>query len=294
MTEEMSPEILKEKEIHPEVPNVPWETLILLQRHSRYDSSVPRDLKNITDREREICGHLTEQGIKETEEITRERLEKILAENPEETDFLIVSSPTFWYNLPELGQRAIETSEVIVKTIIDELKKRGLSKEQLLNLSGKFKGDFARPEQRLQETQLFQVPPFEKFMLKKYGGMGGDFWDAYSADVDREKRKELGAEGSVDIANRVNRVMTIVARFAKMYHETHPDRKIVVWMVSHGEDLEPFIQRNYGVKPDEFIANYNEAVSISVDDEGNGILHVRDKDFDANLPNKGFPKPLED
>lgn len=288
-----SPEIPKspEKGIAPEIPRTPWETLIVIQRHGRYDNRPPKDPDNPT-KEEMTYGHLTEQGRVEAREKALERIEAILEQDPENTDFLLVNSPTFWWDSPQLGQRALETAEIISETIVEELGRRGLDETQLLNTASNIKGERSRPDERLGEALMFQVPEFTKFLRKQYGGMGPDFWINFERDTHKEVREQMGAEGPVEIANRVNQVVNVVARFARIYQIKHPGRKLVAWMVTHGDGLGPYTQRVLGVPEEDFEPDYNAAVSIAVNAEGQGTVAVNDKEYDAGIVQSGKPAPI--
>ena len=105
----------------------------------------------------------------------------------------------------------------------------------------------------------------------------------------KEVREEMGAEGPADIANRVNEVVNVAARFARMYHRKHPDRKLVAWMVTHGDGLGPYAQRVLGVPEEDFEPTYNAAVAVAIDKEGQGAAMVKDVEYDAGIVQRGKP-----
>lgn len=269
-----------------------WKTIIVLQRHSAYDSGRPADWNHPTTEEAKTLGRLTEDTVDEegslkkggktlATERARERLEAILATDPENIDFLIVSSPTFWVDKPEFGQRARETADIITEEIKEQLKEKGLSERQILNtqpvpIEAKKRNTRFRSEKRaegsttklatnLRETQMFQTE-YAAFLRARYGGQGPAFWKAYNADAgeDREKRLELGAPGPMDDARDINTVVNSEARYARLWHQNSANkgRKLVIWDVTHGDGLEPYLQRVVGVGPEEFSAGYNSGVSI--------------------------------
>lgn len=277
---------LPEQTIAPEIPRQGWDTLIVLQRHGKYDNRRPADNGNLADEEKNY-GRLTEEGKAETKKRAGERVEAILSQSPESTDILILNSPTYWLDNEQLGQRARETAEIIAAEVEDNLHSRGLSQEQLLNSLEKFKGDLSRPDSRLGEAQMFQVPEFVGALRKEYGGQGPEFWVNFNRDAHRELREQLGAEGPTEIADRINRSINVVARFARKYHHFNPYRKLAVWMVTHGDGLEPYVQKALGVSEDDFSAGFNEGIGIAIDSEGNGKTNIKGKEYKVPLTTYG-------
>ncbi|MBI2592580.1 MAG: histidine phosphatase family protein [Candidatus Colwellbacteria bacterium] len=281
-----------EQVVAPEIPREDWETLIVLQRHGRYDNRRPADPDNLTEEER-AYGHLTAEGIEEARKRADERIAAILEEHPETKDFLILNSPTFWLDDERLGQRARETAEIIAGEISKKLKELGLPEGQLLNNSGRFKGNVSRPDVKLGEGLMFQVPEFAKFLRGQFGGKQPPaFWQAFNRDTYREKREELGAEGPDQIATRVNEGVNVAARFAEFYHRQHPGRKLAVWMVTHGDGLDPFVQRVVGAPEEDFSAGYNEGIGIAVDSSGVTETTIKGKEYKLPVARHGKPAPI--
>ena len=279
----------------PEIPDSEWETLILLQRHGRYDNRRPNDPEQLTEDEKEKLGRLTPEGKTEVIERTRERIGAILARDPEHTDFLLMNSPTFWLDDERLGQRARETAEIVAEEVTKQLKEKGLSETQLLNLAVRegtpaFKGGVSRPEKRLGEALMFQVPEFTQFLREEYGGQGVEFWKNFFRDTHKEKREEAGAEGPVEIADRMSEFLNVVARFSRMYHRKHPGRKLVPWIVAHGESLEPYIQRVLGVPEEDFSTGYGDGIGISVNADGHASTRIKDREYEIPFVTHVSPK----
>ena len=130
-------EVPVEQVVAPEIPRQGWDTLIVLQRHGQYDNRRPANIGNLT-KEEKTYGRLIEEGKAEVKKRADERIQAILAQSLEKTDFLILNSPTYWLDNEQLGQRARETAEIIAAEVVDNLQSHGLSPEQLLNNSGIF------------------------------------------------------------------------------------------------------------------------------------------------------------
>lgn len=278
--------------IAPDIPRRGWDTLIVLQRHGQYDNRRPHDESNLTDEEMGY-GHLTDEGKVEARRRADERIEAVLSQDPANTDFLILNSPTYWLDNEQLGQRARETAEIIASEVQDILKKRGLSEEQFLNSSDRFKGEYSRPDSRIGEALMFQVPEFVNALRKTYGGQPREFWENYNRDTHKELREKTGAEGPEDIADRINLSVNVVGRFATKYHNQHPDRKLVVWMVTHGDGLEPYLQRALRIPENVFIANYNEGIGIGIDSEGLARTSVEGVEYQVPLAKHGKPASVQ-
>lgn len=277
-----------EQIIAPEIPRESWETLVILQRHGRYDSNRPKDWTNIAPNEMSF-GHLTDEGRAEAAKITEQRLDVIFENDRHNTDFLILNSPTFWLDNERLGQRAKETAEIIHGVLDEKIKSNIISEEQLLNHSGRFRGgeESSRPDKRLGEALFFQAPEFANFLRKEYGGQGPKFWEAFNRDTHQEMREELRAEGPEDIADRIQEVVDIIGRFSSFYHKNHPGRKLVVWMVTHGDGLDPYVQRKVGAPESDFSATYNAGIGISISHDSEANVEIKGKKYKISLPKHG-------
>ncbi|MBI4099875.1 hypothetical protein HY440_02605 [Candidatus Microgenomates bacterium] len=247
-----------------EIPRGPWQTLILFQRHSAYDSRRVAHFSQVAPEEK-IFGQLTPEGRAAADARAFARVESILATTPEKVDFLVVNSPSHWLGLPELGQRARETASRVAYSILAGLAQRNLSYDHLLNLSGRFKGEETRPDLRIEETRVFDVLPFANLLREKSGGLGPDFWKNFYDDTYREEREKLGAEGPDDIADRAGAFLKVTLRFARRYHHDKPDRRLVIWLVSHSEVLESYLQKRLKLPLEKAKMDYNDAFSLVVD-----------------------------
>lgn len=282
----------EEKVKLPEVP-ADFKTLLLIQRHGKYDSGRPADMKAITPEEEQTLGRLTQEGIDAAKARADARLEAVLSDAPEKADFLVINSPTFWLDQENLGQRARETAEVIageLQRFIDEGK---ISKEQVLNNLTRddetpaFKDGASRQEERLGEALMFQVPAFANFLRKEYGGQGPKFWSAFNKDTHKELREELGAEGPAEIAERMREFTSVLARFGSMYHKQHEGRKLVIWVVTHGDTLEPYENLVLGAPHEDIHVGYNDGIGIAIDGEGEAVSEVGGKSYAVDFPKHG-------
>jgi hypothetical protein len=220
--------------------------------------------------------------------------------DPKNTCFLVINSPTFWFDNKKLGQRAKETADIISDEISIELEKRGIDSNHLLNKIKNDKGDqvfkgddLSRPDERVGEALMFQVPEFTAFLRKEYGGQGSDFWENFNADTHKNIREKMGAEGPKNIADRMNLLMNVVARFARKFHIKNPDKKLVSWIVSHGDGLDPYIERTLDAKEADFFPDYNAGIGIVIDANGKAKTTINGKEFNVPFAKSGFPKSAE-
>lgn len=272
-----------------------WQTKVILQRHSKYESGFPQNgWTNPTEEEKERLGHLTKEGAAEAREVAAPRISGALSQAGLNVDFVVIASPTHWLGHPEFGQRAVETGEVISDEIMTQLREAGLPETQLLNLTKSFDGDFVRESAKLVEAQMFDNHiDFAEELRAKYGGQNREFWDAYNADADRERRKEVEAEGSPEAADRVNKLMNVLARWAKVRRIKQPHRKTVIFVVSHHEAIEPYAQKVLGMQQGEFEPQYNDAIEINIDSEGVGRTTIAGKVIDVAFAAHGKPPTVD-
>lgn len=312
-----------EATVAPEIPKTGFETLIVLQRHSAYDSGRPKDPKAVTPDEESRLGRLTEDKVEDGKTIAggktlarqraHERLSAIFSEDPQNTYVLVANSPTYWLDNPKFGRRAQETANIISTEIQTELARRGLPPDQFLNntpnpnpaetKAGKARktrfrgqeGSITKLETNLQESQMFQYPKYTAKLREKYQGQGPEFWKNRNLDTDRELREKLGAPGPADDARDINLTVSSEARYARLWH-ARPENKgkrLVIWNVTHGDGLEPYVQRVVGAAPEDFRAGYNDGIAIAIDSTGSAKTKIGEKEF--NIPvaahGKNLPPP---
>jgi hypothetical protein len=272
---------LPEKIEKSDIESIPIEvegTEIVLQRHGKYERS--KDSPNV--------GGLTGEGAEEVREVGREFFESLFETIPEaergQVDVLIIASDTQYGGG---GRRCIETAERVTESLREQLRKLGLSEEQLLNTSGRFTGGSdVRPTPKLREPQMFQnSPEFVQFLEEKYGGMGRNFWIAFEEDTEKEAREAMGAEGPDEIADRLKFEIGVVARYAKMYHEQHPGRRLVIWMVTHYDTISPYVKRDiFEVGKEVPLAvDYGAGISISLGPTGEAITEIAGEQYNVPL-----------
>jgi hypothetical protein len=177
------------------------ETLIRVRRHGGpYDNRSPREIQD--DEERAKLGLLTEKGAEDTKEAAEEMVESM--DLSEDKHVAVFVSPTHWWGIPELGQRAVHTGEIHAQAILDGLERKGLSEDHFLNTLGfknRGEGQTVRDHKSLTEWNGFDSLDMMKVMREAYP-QHKDLLDAVSSEALEDKRKEAGVETTEEMAQR--------------------------------------------------------------------------------------------
>lgn len=244
--------------------NMNWQTVIILQRHSSYDNRFPAAGSDgeATSKEVTTLGKLTPEGIAEAKKTASERISAIIDDAHGNVDFAVVASPTYWVDNPKLGQRAIETADIIANEIGNYEPAAHLVPLDRYELR-----DGYSVSEQLGETHMFKYLDFVRELRVKYSGQGPDFWDAYMDDTNKDRRLQLGAEGAPEDAQRIKDVMTQLLAWADDYHRDHPNTKLVIFAVAHHEIIGAYAAHILGAPsiPRKAIANH-------------GLLLIQDTD----------------
>lgn len=251
----------QETETGSDLENINWETLIVLQRHGAYDNRAPSD--KLSEEELNKLGWLTSEGEINSRKSARDRIEKILDKSRgKPVDFIVLNSPSLW--MRKHGARAKQTAEIIAEEAKGIIEKRGLSRDRACFLEfGKSEAG-TRPHNSLRTadiTYLNNRNPRVFIDALKKEAKGGDWLEIYANQELRKLQEKTGAESPVAVGDRVRSLVNVLEKFARGYHSKYPERKLVIWMVSHGEvirsyvqhflDLDPHFVNGYNPKPDE-------------------------------------------
>lgn len=240
---------------------------IILTRHGRYNNS--RDKTDLS------IGHITEKGKAEIENKTKLRLNRLIGNNLINTTFLVVGSPTYWLSDKSLGQRAIETEIITKKEIEKSFRKLGLDDAgikkhfyeatQIYTRSLKENLTIDELRKKLSEPNIYdEAPEYIKKLKLKHGGMNSSFWQelASSEEVKKYSKK---AEGPSDLNKRIRNLLNYVINWSKTYSQEF-DTNICVFLITHGETMEPFINNAHLSDIAEF--GYNEGLVFNVTENG--------------------------
>ena len=245
-------------------------------------------------------GTIEKGGITETQEMAKKKIKEILEDlqEDEKAEIVFLYSPTTWFGSKEegrewedgFGNRAQHTTEVILDTLASEMKSGTELGEEIKE---KIKITGIGHKEDIEETDIFFLNNAEdptayiSALRDKYKGL--TWWEKYYNTAtelielkrleELEKlskygkpkleeieelesiREKIGAESAVDISNRVMRLMKIAA---EAYKSDDPKEKLVVWMITHGEDVRSFAQHGAGAEAKDHITDYNEGLDINV------------------------------
>lgn len=228
-------------DIGPVVPQVEGTAMILQCNVPDYRGDDPGPVE---------VGALTPEARAQEHEIARKFFEETLAMVPEAerlgTIIMVIGAGTKL--LTETGlqsdkRRGVESAEIVLAEAELALQKYGLSEDQIMNKPSKKDGQrkpFAIS--RLQDLNFLKdSPEFADFLRDKYG-TGRKFWIAFEEMLEEEKRQELNAEGPEQIAARVDRYLAVLANGLRSWHEKHPGKRVIVWVVSHRDNMGPFFK----------------------------------------------------
>lgn len=248
-------ELLKEKPL----------ALIILQRHG--GPIIPISDESV---EANTAGFLSEDGMQGVKSHTELILEQ-LGSNSNDLDFLVCASPTALESRTgvKYGKRAIHTARVIQDTIRNSFTK--FTNWKLLNDTF--------PNADLSNIKLIEPnihyivgssdPRAYITALQEY--FGDKRWERYhssaSEDENLEKiRKEIGAEGSPDIAERTIDFFKVLKRYALKHTIKNPDRPLIIWLVSHNDSLRSLLQWGLkaGIQAEGYSPDYNENLVLSL------------------------------
>lgn len=266
------PETIKNTDIRSEVPTI-GGTVIIVQRHEDY----------IRAEGTPMLGHLEEQAAVRARDQSEKIFGEIMCQIPEKergaVGVLVVASDT----KRGTGQRCIETAQETMAGINKVLDENGLSESQLLNTQeGRFRGDKGpRPTTGIREPKIFtNSPEFVKFLTEKYG-TGKSFWQAFEEDTEEAKRKEMGAEGPWELAERLDKFINALARYSDAYHRENSGNRLVVWVVTHYDIISPYVKRYLAeIGKEKYIPiNYGAGFSINIRPDGKATTTIGENVF---------------
>ncbi len=214
----------------------PGDTLFVMQVNAK-------DVRNPTDGE---IGELYPDGANELCERTtnffNETIEGIPEGERQKLKIIIISSDAPL--ITPIGvnsehRRAFDTASRVIDSVASVLDKYKMPADILSSNPILFKR--LRDLNMLHDTDDPNSVAFLHFMTNKYG-TGHEMWAAYEDDTEKETREKYGVEGPHEIADRVEYSVKLMKRLADSYLRGHPDHRVVVWSVSHYDNLSPFIK----------------------------------------------------
>ncbi|OGE34392.1 hypothetical protein A3E45_02250 [Candidatus Daviesbacteria bacterium RIFCSPHIGHO2_12_FULL_43_11] len=267
-----TPETIRKEDIRIKPPTTNG-TAIIIQRHGKY----------IRDKESERVGSLDSEAFMEAKAqsaaVVKDTLLALPPEERNKVDFLVVASDTYFIK----GQRSMETAQAVLEGIEQVLGEENLSGNYLLNESSRIRGNPGpRPTPQLREPNMFtQAPEFEKFLLEHNPD---DFWIAFEDDRYSEIRKKMGAEGPIELGDRLNHSLNLLSRFARRYHINNPDRRLVIWADSHYDTISPYIKQYVVPERKGYLpVDYGAGIGINISPEGAATTEIEGTTYNVPL-----------
>lgn len=233
---------------------------IILTRHGRYNRT--EDI--------ETGGHITEQGKKEIEQKTKDRIKNIVGKNLLKTTFLVIGSPTHWLSREYLGQRAKETEQITKQTIIEMLKQQGIEAEEISKCMYSKKEIYTRKSaisirkiaNLIAEPNVYdETPEYIKKLKLKHGGMTDGFWKELTTS-EEAKQYNKNAETPSVLNKKIKDMLNYVIDWSKAYAKENK-KDVCVILISHGETIEPFLNNNK-LRGEIGDIDYNEGIVFEI------------------------------
>lgn len=264
---------------------------IILVRHEAYERR----------RDSDGAGSLLKDTAEEASNRYRVLFDQLFShENGRQTMVLFVASGTRY----EKGYRCMETAQLAEDAAIEVLQTEGLDpREHIINLNPQFKTNCfedtdqqIRPESQLEEPRIFENPEYIAYLQGKYGsadghggGLSRDAWAAHERDAEPEAREQYGAEGVHDVVARTKRSLSVMDRYARVFHANNPGKKLVIFAVSHYDTISPLVKDTTRVDFDEYVpVDYGGGVVINMGGETDPTLEAQDKSVPLSLGRKAL------
>lgn len=277
------PESITRGDLEP-IPLDAGDTSIVLQRHGAYERD--KDSPNV--------GSLTPEAVELQKEDVRNFFAQQIEATPEsersKLKILVVASDTDFH---KGGKRSTETADLALEQAKYVLAQFGLSEDQILNLNAEHNlkgGGESRPMAHLREPQMFNdSPEFVDYLIEKHGGINLDFWIDFEGEHSKETREAMGAEGPIQIADRFQHSIDVLARYAKLYHSKvgNEDDRLIIWAGTHYDTLSPYVKFNlFNMSPDDPLrVEYGGGINIKVAKDGSANTIIDGKEYP--VPVKG-------
>lgn len=257
-------------------------TVLIIQRHEDYirDRSDPRK-GSLTDES-------TQRGKLQAAKIFKDIVEQIPEGERGSVDIMVVGSPTQYL---DGGRRSMETATQVLAGIQQVITEYSLSPSQILNNKARLKLE-GKPIQSksIVEPKIFtDNPDFVEFLKQEQYGAGAinqAFFKAYEDDQGevREARLKMGAEGPEDMANRLANYLYALKLYSEKYHQENPNKRLVIWTVSHYDTISPFVKSRIGGGKEGYLGvDYGAGIAINLKPDGTSNTNIGGKYYDVPL-----------
>lgn len=254
------------------------DSAIIFQRHERYER----------DRNFESAGSLITEHAEAASERDVAFFQELFGNENTETMVLFTSSDTQYAGR---GYRSLETAQIAQNAAIKVLEKMDIEpSSRIINLSPDFTTNgfestkqSIRPDKKIREPQIFDTPEYVNYLRDKYGkedgsgtGISTKAWAMHEMDAEQEVREQMGAEGVHEMLDRTKKSITIMNRYAKIFHANNPDKALLIWTASHYDTISPMVKDVTNVSFEEYVpVDYGAGVVIELHNDEDPTLHAQ-------------------
>lgn len=290
-------------------------TLMILRRHGDYQKDSTQENPGSLKKSWE------EMFAKESLEQLRAMIEAIPEVERSSVDFLSVASPTEVFG----GQRSMETAQIEIGNVERLMAEYGIPTTNFLNThenirtdiknarTAEHKKDGAQPRasadiehpRALHDSPEFIEPILDSVLseeqragatyeeklnfLYRDGKVAQRFWQLYEDDEFAERRKQLGAEGPLEMANRFAHHLDVLNRFARKYHAKHPGRRLIILGASHYDTLTTYVKNHVaGMDQKTYLpVDFGGGIGISIRPDGTATSTIAGQEFPITFQTTG-------
>lgn len=248
------------------------ETSIVFQRHGVYNRDISAD----------TAGSITPESSAEMHDHDRKFFDDLLKQDG--VHVLFVSSDTQYGGK---GHRSLETAQVAQDAAIEAMLDADIDpKERIINLNPAYMtarhdetDQDIRPIAGIREPQIFNPADvsYLEHLQKNHGyadeaakvGLAPKAWAMHEMDAEPEARLKTGAEGQEELIARTEKSLSLLERYARIWHANNPGKRLVIWTASHYDTVNPLVK-----KVDGTLRNEDGSLSDAYQpvDYGGGVL----------------------
>jgi hypothetical protein len=83
-------------------------------------------------------------------------------------------------------------------------------------------------------------------------------------------------------------MLDVLARYSRFYHKKHPDRRLVIWAVTHYDTISPYVKREILEADKEAMlrVDYGAGISINLDKDGTGKVKIGETEYEVPFKTK--------
>jgi len=252
------------------VPLLRDETVIIFQRHDKYD---------------EKTGHLTPEGQNDTAERSHKKIQETIIQIPENerpyVSLLVVASPT----RTNIGKRSVETANLVIKSVEGIFEKYKISKENIITKK-------PRPSEYIEAPRILKGDnAYLRFLVERYGKKTKKFWQAYEEDTHEDVRKVMGAEGPIEMSDRFAHFVNVLGRYSHRFHTNHTGEpaRLIIWEVSHYDTVATYFKNHVAnIDQKEYVpVGYGGGISLVIDSKNNASVTVGETRYPVELTKQG-------